>query len=90
MIAFNNIKIYPVCNRWTMIGNNPVLVKMDFKKVNLLDKFINNDIKLVKYNGNFLKVEKIKKIKHFSIEAIVHLITLREYNLERLIGGNKS
>lgn len=77
-------------DRYTSVGDEPVDVKITFKNVNELTKFINSHETIFKnmsykYDVSLFKIVKMKKIKHFSIIANIERITLREYNLERLL-----
>ena len=64
--------------------------KIDFKTAKQLKKFLMGDTSIIidgtVWKPIYFKVIKINKIKHTSIEAVIQKITLREYNLERLIG----
>ena len=65
-------------------------VKIKFKTSKKLRSFINSDERIFKiksnqpYKNDVYKIVKIKKIMHYSIEAIIEIYTLREMNLERL------
>jgi len=77
-------------DRWGSVGDEPVDVKIKFKTVNELTKFINRNESIFKnmsykYDVSLFRIVKMKKIKHFSIIANIEKITLREYNLEKLL-----
>ena len=60
-------------------------VKIEFDSAKRLREFINENDQIFRVGQSIFKVIKFKKIKHYSIEAIIHKITIREYNLEILL-----
>ena len=81
-----------VGDRFASIGDSPVDVKITFKDVDEQIKFINSGDSIFRrigtgrWNESLYKIVSIKKIKHSSIIATIEEITLREYNLEKLLG----
>lgn len=77
-------------DRWYSSIDESTDVNIKFSSVNELTKFINRNESIFKnmdykYNVSLFRIVKIKKIKHFSIIANIEKITLREYNLKRLL-----
>ncbi len=77
-------------DRFASVGDNTTDVKITFKTGNELSNFINSNESIFKNmdykcDTSLFKIVKIEKIKHFSIIAKIERITLREYNLERLL-----
>ncbi len=68
-------------------GSDPVEVevKIEFGTAKNLRDFLHSGEKLCSVDKNLVKIIKINKMRHTSVEATIQKITLREYNLERLL-----
>lgn len=60
-------------------------VKIEFKTAKSLRDFINGGERLIKVDNSMMKILKINKLGHTSLNATIQKITLREYNLEKLL-----
>jgi hypothetical protein len=60
-------------------------VKIKFQDAKGLMKFINSGDEIFKCGTELFKIVKIIKLKHSSFIAKIEKITLREYNLEKLL-----
>lgn len=60
-------------------------VVIEFGSAKKLRDFINSGERICKIEKSIFLVIQIKKFKQTSMEATVEKITLREYNLERLV-----
>ena len=67
------------------IGTEATDVKIEFTTAKKLRDFVHSGERLVTINKNLIKIIKINKLRHTSMEATIQKITLREYNLERLL-----
>lgn len=66
-------------------GSDPVEVKIEFGTAKNLRDFVHSGDTLCSADKNLVKIIKINKMRHTSVEATIQKITLREYNLERLL-----
>lgn len=58
---------------------------IEFEDASKLRKFINEDHKVIKYNGEYYKVHRNKSSKLSQLKCTIEYMPLRELNLE-LIG----
>ena len=70
-------------NRFSLDSSTPVII--EFGTVKKLRDFINHKDEICEFEKSFFKIITIKRFKHTSMLATVAKITLREYNLERLL-----
>lgn len=64
---------------------DPFDVKIEFGTAKKLRDFVHNIEYLCKVDKFLVKIIKIKKFRHTSMEATIQKISLREYNLERIL-----
>lgn len=80
------LKLYP--NDWYRKFTIEENAKIQFENATKLRNFINDGDRICKIQNNancLYKIVKIKKIKQFSLEVIIEKITLREYNLDKIL-----
>jgi hypothetical protein len=71
--------------RYNLWDNTEVTIEFDSPKE--LMRFINARHSVISTrNYGHVYIVQMKKIKHSSLEAIIKRISLREYNLEKLLG----
>ena len=77
--------------RYNKIGDaygsvyEPSDVKIKFQTPKEMMRFVNSGDDVFKCGEFIYKIIRINKLKHFSFIAKIERITLREYNLEKLL-----
>ena len=85
MQQIKQLKYNRLDNHYGPVGFDSSDVKIKFQDAKGLMEFINSGDEIFKCGTELFKIVKIKKLKHFSFIASIERITLREYNLEKLL-----
>ena len=79
-----HFKYRQVNDWWRRVGVKPALVKIELSQSEIR-YFLKKNESIFYSDGKYHKIDKITKIKHFSVLSIIREIDLREYNLETLL-----